>query len=29
MGDMGGKPKSQKEEKKPKATDLLKSLFGN
>ncbi len=29
MGDMGAKSKSQKEEKKPKATDLLKSLFGN
>jgi len=29
MGDMGGKSKPQKEEKKPKATDLLKSLFGN
>lgn len=29
MGDMGGKSKPQKEEKKSKATDLLKSIFGN
>lgn len=29
MGDMGEKPQPKKEEKKSKATDLLKSLFGN
>lgn len=29
MGDMGEKPQPKKEEKKNKATDLLKSLFGN
>ena len=29
MGDRGGKQRAPKEEKKPKATDLLKNLFGN
>ena len=29
MGDMGEKPAPKKDEKKNKATDLLKSLFGN
>lgn len=29
MGDMGEKPAPRKEEKKNKATDLLKNLFGN